>query len=507
VPAFTSVLVTFDDTRIDEKALAEHIERLLAAELPVDGIPTRRHEVPVVYGGEHGPDLERLAAGHGLSAAEVVKRHAARAYRVYFLGFMPGFAYLGGLDPSIASPRLASPRVRVPAGSVGIAADQTGIYPLASPGGWQLIGRTNVPLWEIDREPPALLAPDDEVRFVPAGDLSFDAGPGTRRDQMQEPGTTPVFAVEEPGALTLLQDLGRPGFAHFGASAGGAMDPYALVEANQLVGNSPTDACLEVTWSGPVLRASATTVIAVAGGDLGCNVDGSRVPNGVSWLVRAGATVRFTRAGRWNSAARCYLAVAGGFSAAPALGSRSTYLPGGFGGYHGRQLHRGDTLHAYLHSRSPAELAGRLLDTEARGPQRIAVLRYIAFEGARSVAAEVRVRAEGQEYEVSPASDRMGVRLVPEQAAVLSGGGGELASFGVVRGAIQVPPGGTPVVLGADHQTTGGYPLLGVVARADWPALAQLKPGRKVRLQRVALEDARSARLARASSLWPGGGR
>jgi KipI family sensor histidine kinase inhibitor len=494
VPAFASVLVTFDDTRIDEETLAAHIERLSAGHLPGESTPARRHDIPVVYGGEHGPDLERLAASHGLSADEVVRRHAAPVYRVYFLGFMPGFAYLGGLDPSIASPRLGSPRVRVPAGSVGIAGDQTGIYPLASPGGWQLIGRTNVPLWDIDRDPPALLAPSDEVRFVRTGELSFGPGTARREKEPHEPGTTPVFAVEEPGALTLVQDLGRPGFAHFGLSVGGAMDPYTLAGANQLVGNGAGDACLEITWSGPVLRALATTVIAVAGGELGCKVDGSPVPNGVSWLVRAGATLRFTRTSHGNTDARCYLAVAGGFSAVPALGSRSTYLPGSFGGYGGRPLQSRDTLHARPHLKSPAELAGRMRPISESPPRGVAVLRYVPFEGDSSVPLHVRGRAERQEYEVSPASDRMGVRLVPEDALVLQGGGGELASFGVVRGAIQLPPGGTPLVLGADHQTTGGYPLLGVVARADWPALAQLKPGRRVRLQPVTVAEARAAR-------------
>jgi antagonist of KipI len=141
-----------------------------------------------------------------------------------------------------------------------------------------------------------------------------------------------------------------------------------------------------------------------------------------------------------------------------------------------------------------------LRDFSHQGSQSTAVLRYVPFEGEGSVAVEVRERAVEQEYAVSPASDRMGVRLLPEEEAALKWVGGELPSVGVVRGAIQVPPAGTPVVLGADHQTTGGYPLLGVVARADWPVLAQLKPGRKVRLQPIALADARAARLA-ASSL------
>jgi antagonist of KipI len=124
----------------------------------------------------------------------------------------------------------------------------------------------------------------------------------------------------------------------------------------------------------------------------------------------------------------------------------------------------------------------------------------VTFAGANCVTAKLREQADSLTYEVSAASDRMGIRLLPEQEGVLAWSGGELTSFGVPRGAIQLPPGGTPVVLGADHQTTGGYPLLGVVARADWPLLAQLRPGSKVRLRPVTLEEARAARIAKVFS-------
>ena len=124
-------------------------------------------EIPVRYGGEHGPDLEFVAAHCGLSVEEVIRRHSQVDYVVYFLGFTPGFPYLGGLDASIATPRLDSPRPRIPAGSVGIAASQTGVYPLESPGGWRIIGHTDVTLFNPLNQPPALLAPGDVVRFIP----------------------------------------------------------------------------------------------------------------------------------------------------------------------------------------------------------------------------------------------------------------------------------------------------------------------------------------------------
>jgi KipI family sensor histidine kinase inhibitor len=489
VPAYASLLVTFDDAVLTEQVLNEHIRRATDEGVPGASPEARQHVIPVLYGGDAGPDLEELAASHGLTPDELVRRHTQALYRVYFLGFMPGFGYLGGLDPLLASPRLPSPRVRVPAGSVGIAGDQTGIYPFASPGGWQLIGRTGVPLWDVSRDPPALLAPADEVRFVATDSLDFSQpAPGNQLDPY-EPGSFPVFAVDEPGALTTLQDRGRPGYGHLGLSAGGVMDLGALKAANELVRNPATAAALEVTWSGPAMRALATTVIAVTGGDIECRVDGTRVPHGIGWLVRAGSVLRFTGA---KTGARCYLAVAGGFSAEPVLGSRSTYLPGSFGGYHGRQLQAGDVLYSNRHTQSPAELAGRTSEVTAPLVTEVTVLRYVPYLGQESVSADVRERASSSVYAVSPASDRMGVRLLPEKEDVLAGGGGELTSFGVVRGAIQLPPGGTPVVLGADHQTTGGYPLLGVVVRADWSRLAQLRPGDKVRLVPVSLEEARA---------------
>lgn len=123
-------------------------------------------DIPVRYGGEHGPDLADVAAHTGLSPQEVVRRHSEGRYVVYFLGFQPGFAYLGGLDPALATPRRAQPRLAVPAGAVGIGGEQTGVYPAAAPGGWQLIGHTDVSLFDPAREPPTLLAPGDTVRFV-----------------------------------------------------------------------------------------------------------------------------------------------------------------------------------------------------------------------------------------------------------------------------------------------------------------------------------------------------
>ena len=170
VPAHASVLVPFDPLAIEPETVAAIVRR-------AEGRPRTRAamvgkstpvEITVRYGGADGPDLDEVAALHDLRPSDVVELHAGAEYRVLFLGFAPGFAYLGGLPARLATLRKATPRTRVPAGSVGIAGEQTGVYPLAMPGGWQLIGRTETRLWDATRSSPALLRPGDAVRFVPA---------------------------------------------------------------------------------------------------------------------------------------------------------------------------------------------------------------------------------------------------------------------------------------------------------------------------------------------------
>lgn len=164
IPGMNNLTLLFDPLRTEPAALEAAVQQLWA-QPPRRRAPGRRIEIPVSY---DGPDLGDVAAHCGLSADEVVRRHTAAEYVVYFLGFQPGFAYLGGLDASLHTPRRSEPRVAVPAGSVGIGGAQTGIYPLVTPGGWQLIGRTDIPLFDPQAEPPTLLAPGDRVRFVAA---------------------------------------------------------------------------------------------------------------------------------------------------------------------------------------------------------------------------------------------------------------------------------------------------------------------------------------------------
>ncbi len=174
-PAYGSVLVKFDALRLRHKEvearLREYLERLPDVRLP----EARVVEIPVCYGGEYGPDLDDVAAMCGMTSAEVLELHASAEYIVYFLGFVPGFAYLGELPEALVTPRLATPRRRVPAESVGIAGRQTGVYPFATPGGWRLLGRTPLAMFRPDREGMSLLSIGDRVRFTPISREQFGA--------------------------------------------------------------------------------------------------------------------------------------------------------------------------------------------------------------------------------------------------------------------------------------------------------------------------------------------
>jgi len=166
-PAYCSLLVKFDALKLRheelEERLREYLGRLEEVKLP----KPHEVEIPVCYGGEFGPDLDEVAAVHGMSREQVIELHASKSYLVYFLGFVPGFAYLGELPGALVTPRLATPRKKVPAGSVGIAGNQTGVYPFETPGGWRLLGRTPVSMFRTDRDGLSLVSIGDRVRFVP----------------------------------------------------------------------------------------------------------------------------------------------------------------------------------------------------------------------------------------------------------------------------------------------------------------------------------------------------
>lgn len=470
VPAARTVLVRFDPalTRPDTLTAAL-VDRALHRSAPVDGPLV---EVPVCY---DGADLEEVARLCGLTADEVVRRHTASPWTVAFTGFAPGFGYLSGGDPTLDVPRRAEPRTAIPAGSVGLAGRFSGIYPRASPGGWQLIGRTGLPLWDAHRPDPALLSPGTRVRFVDAGPDALaheDQGPSAATPAVGTPG----LEVLVPGPLSVVADLGRPGRAAQGVARSGAVDRGALRRANRLVGNPAGAAALEVAGGGLGVRALTDVVVAVTGAPAPLLVvaDGAETEVGPdrAFALDRGAELRL---GEPDRGMLTYLAVAGGVTGEPVLGSLATDLLSGIGP--GR-LQAGDVVRL-----GRAREVAASVDPEP-GPRLPAADEVTDVEvvlGPRDdwFAPDVVRRFLAQEWTVTPRSNRVGLRL--DGAALERSRTDELPSEGTVPGSIQVPPTGQPVVFTADHPVTGGYPVIACVACDDQDRLGQVPVGGRVR--------------------------
>lgn len=484
-PAYATLGVSFDPRHTDSDTLSEVIAAILRQAAAADLPPRRRIEIPVAYGGANGPDLHDVARHTGLSPEEVMARHSAATYRVFFLGFSPGFGYLGGLPEELATPRLPAPRARVPAGSVAIGGAQTGVYPQATPGGWRLIGRTHLKLFDPLRDPPALLALGDEVLFSPSGD-NTDVVADTPACLPASAGGTAGCEVLRPGMLTTVQDLGRPGLAHLGVARGGAADPVSLRIANLLLGNPEHLAALEMTLVGATLRFARDAVVATAGAKLHRRLDGRGVPDWQPVAVRAGEVLEL---GEVQGGARTYLAVRGGIAVPAVLGSASTHLAGGFGGLEGRALRRGDRLHFGPPPPPCTRRAGPVSTRTRTFVSGTAVLRVLP---TAHLCPSDLIALTAAEFTISSRSDRTGVRLDGPRLPTTTGA---LLTEGVPTGAVQLPPDGHPILMLADHPTTGGYQQLATVIAADIHRLGQLRPGRTVRLELV---DSATAAVALA---------
>jgi len=311
--------------------------------------------------------------------------------------------------------------------------------------------------------------------------------------------------VTRPGLLTTVQDHGRHGHQHLGLCPGGAMDPVALTLANALVGNAPGEAALEITLFGPELTFEEDTLVALCGAEFP-----EGFPRHRPVLMAAGSRLSVGRAHR---GARAYLAVAGGFAVVPVLGSRSTYLPGRFGGFLGRALRRGDALplrkdvaalskQRFLRLRKAKGRSVRWHAPPLTLPEHEPVVLH-AMDGPHCAdfeAASQRAFFDAA-WKVTPESNRMGLRLAGP--ALMRGEGGEILSGPTCLGTVQVPANGAPIALMADHQTTGGYPRIAEIATADVPRLAQVAPGGTVRFARCDLKTAVDLRRDQKARLAP----
>ncbi|HWA12700.1 MAG TPA: biotin-dependent carboxyltransferase family protein [Burkholderiales bacterium] len=318
-------------------------------------------------------------------------------------------------------------------------------------------------------------------------------------------------SVLHPGLHTLLQDGGRFGYQHLGVPAAGAMDLFSHRVANILAGNAGDEATLEITLQGPRLQFDDDALIAICGADLSPVIAGEPVPEGKAVRVRGGGVLAF---GACHAGCRAYLAIHGGFRVPAVMRSRSTYETARIGGLHGRALARGDVLPALKAPQAPYPGLHRALSASrnafaapkwsvnqhieklGRSPQ---VVRILPGRHWDAFTAQAREQLTSQAFRLGADSNRMGFRLEGPLLHLQSPL--ELLSDAVSFGTIQVPPGGLPIVLMADRQTTGGYPRMAEVASVDLHLLAQLKPGDRLRFELVSLALAQALHLRREQEL------
>ena len=303
------------------------------------------------------------------------------------------------------------------------------------------------------------------------------------------------ITVKNPGVLTTVQDFGRFGYQQFGVSASGVMDPRAMSLANLLVGNPEDEAVLECTMMGPELSFDEANVIAITGGNLQPMIDGVPVDTYRAIAVAAGQTLRFMGP---KTGLRAYIAFAGGLDIEPVMGSRSTHMKAKIGGFQGRKLDKEDQIGF----RAPKETL-KNMDLRVMAPEFVVrpeyLLRvvmgpqddYFTEAGIKTFLSEV--------YTLTPEFDRMGCRL--DGAVIEHKNGGDIISDGIAFGAIQVPSAGTPIIMVADRQTTGGYTKIANVITADFRILGQLKAGDKVRFAKVSIQAAQDALLTQRKAL------
>lgn len=502
VAAACTVLVTVEDPRQVE-ALAARL-RATDPSLPAEQEDTLV-TIQVLY---DGADLADVALRTGMSEGAVIAAHTGTPWVAAFGGFAPGFAYLTGGDPRLEVPRRDSPRTAVPAGSVALAGTFSAVYPRESPGGWQLIGRTDAVLWNTHRPEPALIRPGNRVRFTAVRELvrlssrAASAGPesavadATSPEPTSVPGATAAstpgtagtasgtsvvvgspagLTVVDPGLYSTLQDLGRPGLMALGVAGAGALDREALRQANRLVGNSTEAAAIESLNGGLSLEAVADQILAVTGADVDLLIsmpDGrERSPSVCApFLLRTGEVLRQSSP---VSGLRAYTAVRGGFAVEEVLGSCSTDSMSGLGP---PALTRGTGLRVGV--ARPGSAVGE--PETLRRPGAPEVLRVIPGPRHDWFDGDALARLCGTDWIVTAQSNRIGLRL--DGPALVRTRAGELPSEGTVRGALQVPPSGLPVLFLADHPVTGGYPVIAVVVSADLDRAAQLRPGAVLRL-------------------------
>ena len=455
------------------------------------------HRIRVCYDPALAPDLLASAEKCKLTVREFINRHKNSEITVDILGFMPGFAYCSGLDPSLKLPRLEKPRIAVPPGSVAIAELQTAIYPKTTPGGWNIIGRSPDLLFDPLKERPSLLHAGDRVQFIEIDIDQFkkiQAEESLNTSQHIKKYDTQKGAVEviSSGLLTTIQGLPRYGLAHLALSAGGAMDKEGARLANTLVGNSEDAAGLEITGTGPKLLFHLDTWVAWVGSHCAAQIDGRTISGNRPVFIRQGQTLSF---GKITQGYRIFLAFSGGIESEFTLGGRGSHLSTGIGD---KQVQKGDILYLPKLLRE-APFFEKLKQEHRTYPKWSVASPSLSGHGIQLIKAIPSMHLNllnDQEqaslwkcvWTVSSQSNRMGMRLDGNFSISCPIAG--IASQGIWFGTVQLPPSGQPILMMAEHATTGGYPRLVETIESERSKLAQLRPGDKIQFVPIALEEA-----------------
>jgi KipI family sensor histidine kinase inhibitor len=474
IPAAQTLMLRVDPERWSIPVLLDTLsQRELAVPRPAPG---NLVEIPMRYDGEDLEDVARLA---GLAIEEVIRRHKESEYTVAFCGFSPGFGYLVGGDPLLRVPRRSTPRATVPKGSVALAGGYCGVYPQASPGGWQIIGTTSMSMWEPTRASPVILTPGTRVKFV---DREAVRTTENVVKEIKGESARPFITVTKAALPALVQDLGRPGHAAIGITTSGALDREALQSANRAVGNPQNLAALEIAFGNFAFECTDHTVVACAGAltpitiiRASGEIFEASIDEAIALQPGDGVSIGYPTRG-----VRTYLAVRGGFQVRESLGSSSRDVLAALGPapvVKGSILPIGST--GQVPPNGPVTVC-----SERPLPRSGDLVVLDVFLGPRAdwFTEEALQLLINQSWRVTPQSNRVGLRLHGEKTLTRRITH-ELPSEGMTSGAIQVPHDGQPVLLLADHPVTGGYPVIAVVAEHHCDLAGQLPPAAEVRFR------------------------
>jgi len=508
-PAYSSLYVHYDVFFLRKKnqrltayeQIKVQMEKIINNKLAGESTEPRLIQIPVCYDDEFGIDLKTIAGKKNISPDEIVRIHYSKTYHVFMLGFLPGFAYMGEVDEKIAVSRHQQPRKKIDAGSVGIAGKQTGIYPLSSPGGWQIIGRTPLKLFDApvytsgnDNESSAhltLLQPGDMVNFYPINRQEYltiqnEAAGRDGAPSLSTGKSSPGMTILKAGLLDTVQDGGRYGYQHLGINPGGAMDVFSFRKANILAGNKPGVAALELFFPAAEILFEQDTLAAVAGANFEPEINGNKTKINYPFFIRKGDVLRFRKPVSGNC---CYLALHGGLDVVQWLGSASTNIKATAGGFCGRALKKGDVLSFHPFTSPPKNgdinMPFNIPDLFAPEDEKLFVVEGKEWESLMPDSKKIFLE---EPFTITADADKMGYRLSGHP--LYRSTHEEIVSSAVTCGTIQLLPDGRLIILMADHQTTGGYPAIAHVITAHHSRLAQKRPGDKIRFVKTDIKTA-----------------